>query len=150
METATAETTPETAETPIPEATLASRLRARWDGYRASARELPTRARELPIQARAQARARALALVTRVRIALDLPSRSEIAELTARLEDLDRRIGELAGGHVTEVPSLEAAAGTDGDATDGAGAEEPAKAGPQGTTQRKDKRRTAAAKTSRR
>jgi hypothetical protein len=45
-----------------------------------------------------------------LRIALDLPSRKELAELTARLEALDGRIASLAAGRMAElgrvVPTL--------------------------------------------
>lgn len=45
-----------------------------------------------------------------LRIALDLPSRKELAELTARLEALDARIASLAAERVAEmtkpVPTL--------------------------------------------
>jgi len=75
-------------------------------------------------------------------------SRSEIAELTARLEELDRRITQLAGGSAAEVPTLEAAAEEAAEAEAEAPAGDGAKASPE--TRRKDKRRNAAAKTSRR
>lgn len=46
----------------------------------------------------------------KLRIALDLPSRAELAELTARLEALDARISSLAAERVAEmsktVPTL--------------------------------------------
>ena len=42
----------------------------------------------------------ARAMITRLRIALDLPSRSEIAELTSRLEELDRRFAQLADARI--------------------------------------------------
>jgi hypothetical protein len=49
-----------------------------------------------------------------LRIALDLPSRKELAELTARLEALDGRIASLAAGRMAElgrvVPTLTEAA----------------------------------------
>ena len=48
----------------------------------------------------------------RVREVLDLPSRGELAELTHRLEQLDRRIADLAAERVAElsrtVPALPA------------------------------------------
>ncbi len=42
-------------------------------------------------------------LLERVRTALDLPSRSELAELTHRLEELDRKISALAAERVAEM-----------------------------------------------
>ncbi len=98
----------ETTTPPAPPATLRMRL-ADID---ARARALPAAARALPAAARARARARARAMITRLRVALDLPSRSEIAELTARLEELDRRFGQLADARLaTPVRSTLASAG---------------------------------------
>ncbi len=155
-------------ETPAPDATKASKLanlprlvRARAAALHARAKDLQARAKDLPIEART----RALALIARVRAALDLPSRSEIAELTARLDQLDRRITEIAAAHGIEtskpVPGL--AAGLDLDAVARAstlpdGTPDPI---PHETTearsdaelpehQRKDKKRNHAAKTTRR
>lgn len=49
-------------------------------------------------------------IAEQIRIALDLPSRKELAELTARLEALDARIASLAAERVAEmtkaVPTL--------------------------------------------
>ena len=42
-------------------------------------------------------------VLVRVRGALDLPSRAEMIELTTRLEQLDRRISELAAERVAEL-----------------------------------------------
>jgi len=42
-------------------------------------------------------------VVVRVRTALDLPSRSELVELTRRLEDLDQRIAQLAAERVAAM-----------------------------------------------
>ena len=48
-------------------------------------------------------------LLVRVRTALDLPSRSELLELTARLAELDQRISALAAERVAAMtePRLE-------------------------------------------
>src|SRR5262245_31784253 len=73
---------------------LADRLRSR-------VALVQTRVAELPVQVRAAA----VRLLDRVRTALDIPSRTELAELTARLEELDRRIGALS----TERASVEPA-----------------------------------------
>lgn len=58
-------------------------------------------------------RDRAHHLAGRLREALDLPSRTELTTLTARLEELDRRIAALAAERVaamaTAVPALPAA-----------------------------------------
>ncbi len=49
-------------------------------------------------------------LLARVRNVLDLPSRTEMADLTRRLEELDRRIAALAAARVEQmarvVPAL--------------------------------------------
>jgi hypothetical protein len=42
-------------------------------------------------------------VLVRVRGALDLPSRAEMIDLTERLEQLDRRISELAAERVAEL-----------------------------------------------
>ena len=42
-------------------------------------------------------------VLVRVRGALDLPSRAEMLDLTARLEQLDRRISDLAAERVAEL-----------------------------------------------
>src|SRR5215471_14878467 len=104
MDTAPATPAPEipaadaapTHDAPSPRAALKARfaaLEARAKDLAVRAKALRAKAAELP----AQTRARALALVERVRVALDLPSRTEIAELTARLDKLDARIAELTG-----------------------------------------------------
>jgi len=146
MDTAPATATPEThaadaapiadAHATSPRAALKARLAeltARAVALRTRAVELRARAAELP----AQTRARARALVERVRIALDLPSRTEIAELTARLDKLDARIAELTGAPaIGAVPTLpEPAANDDGSVPE---------------QSRKDKKRTHAAKVGRR
>jgi len=104
MDTASAVDNPSAANpihdaAPAAEATTASKLgalpalvRARVIELQARVRDLQARAQQLP----SEARTRALALVTRVRVALDLPSRSEIAELTQRLDALDQRIAHMA------------------------------------------------------
>jgi len=48
-------------------------------------------------------------VVVRVRTALDLPSRSELVELTRRLEDLDLRIAQLAAERVAAMSAPVAA-----------------------------------------
>jgi hypothetical protein len=105
MDTAPATTTETTTEpTTAPRfAAIKARLSARRDDLQHRAKELAARAQGLQARAKdlpLQARARALALVARVRIALDLPSRTEIAELSARLDRLDARIAELSGAPV--------------------------------------------------
>jgi hypothetical protein len=113
-------------------------LKARFDALQARAKELGARAKELRAKAKelpAQTRARALALVERVRVALDLPSRSEIAELTARLDKLDARIAELTGTPAVVATLPEAPVNDDA-------------ALPEQS--RKDKKRTHAAKVGRR
>ena len=129
---ATPETTTETTN-PARFAAIKAKLAARTGDLQLRAKALAERAQGL--QARAKelpvaARAKALALVERVRIALDLPSRTEIAELTARLDKLDARIAELSGAPV--VATLP-------ESTDDV---------PE--TSRKDKKRTQAAKSARR
>ncbi len=131
---ATPETNTSTEPTAAPRfAAIKAKLVARRDDLQHKAKELAARAQTLQARAKElplQARARALALVERVRIALDLPSRTEIAELTARLDKLDARIAELSGAPV--VATLP-------EASD----EVP-------ETSRKDKKRTQAAKSARR
>jgi len=81
---------------------LSIRLRSRLVAAQGRVAELPE-----------TVRAAANRLIERVRIALDMPSRSELAELSARLAELDRRISDLAAGRVAEmsrpVPALPAA-----------------------------------------
>lgn len=61
---------------------------------------------------RARVRGAVDRVLVRVRDALDLPSRGELADLTQRLEQLDRRIAELAAERIAElsrpVPALPA------------------------------------------
>ena len=61
---------------------------------------------------RARVRGAVDRVLIRVRDVLDLPSRGELADLTHRLEQLDRRIAELAAERVAElsrpVPALPA------------------------------------------
>lgn len=45
-------------------------------------------------------------LLERVRGALDLPSRAELAELTHRLEELDRKISALAAERVEQMAKV--------------------------------------------
>lgn len=52
---------------------------------------------------RARVRGAVDRVLVRVRDALDLPSRAEMIDLTERLEQLDRRIGELAAERVAEL-----------------------------------------------
>jgi hypothetical protein len=143
MDTAPATATPETPaaeaapihDAPSPRAMLKARLealQARAAALRTRALELRAKAQELP----AVTRARALALVERVRVALDLPSRTEIAELTARLDKLDARIAELTGAPAPAV----VATLPEGVANDAAVPEQ----------SRKDKKRNHAAKMGRR
>lgn len=70
------------------------------------------RIQELPATLQASTRARIARSLEQLRIALDLPSRKELAELTARLEALDARIASLAAERVAEmgrtVPTLAA------------------------------------------
>jgi hypothetical protein len=84
-------------------AALSDRLRTRFAAAQG-------RVAELPITVRSAAQR----LVDKVRVALDLPSRSELIELSAKLEELDRRIADLASARVAElarpVPSLPAPA----------------------------------------
>lgn len=91
------------------------------------------RIQELPATLQASTRARIARSLEQLRIALDLPSRKELAELTARLEALDARIASLAAERVAEmgrtVPTLAAGepepepeAETDADADAGNGA----------------------------
>jgi hypothetical protein len=84
-------------------AALTDRLRTRFAAAQGRVAELPDTVRSA-----------AQRLVDKVRIALDLPSRSELIELSAKLEELDRRIGDLASARVAEmarpVPSLPAPA----------------------------------------
>ena len=134
---ATAETTTTTETTAEPTAArfaaIKAKLAARTGDLQLRAKALAERAQTIQAKAKelpVAARARALALVERVRIALDLPSRTEIAELTARLDKLDARIAELSGG--APVASLP-------ETTDDV---------PE--TSRKDKKRTQAAKSARR
>jgi hypothetical protein len=85
------------------DATITHRLRTRFAAAQGRVAELPESVRYA-----------ALRLVERVRTALDIPSRTELAELSARLEELDRRIAELATARVEElarpIPSLPAPA----------------------------------------
>lgn len=57
-------------------------------------------------------------LLVRVRTALDLPSRSELLELTSRLAELDQRISALAAERVAAMtePRLELPEAADQDA----------------------------------
>lgn len=61
---------------------------------------------------RARVRGAVDRVLVRVRDVLDLPSRGELADLTHRLEQLDRRIADLAAERVAElsrpVPALPA------------------------------------------
>jgi hypothetical protein len=52
---------------------------------------------------RARVRGAVDRVLVRVRGALDLPSRAEMIDLTERLEQLDRRISELAAERVAEL-----------------------------------------------
>jgi hypothetical protein len=52
---------------------------------------------------RARVRGAVDRVLVRVRGALDLPSRAEMIDLTDRLEQLDRRISELAAERVAEL-----------------------------------------------
>lgn len=65
---------------------------------------------DLPAAIESSTRARIARTLEQLRIALDLPSRKELAELTARLEALDARIASLAAERVAEmskpVPTL--------------------------------------------
>jgi hypothetical protein len=131
---------------------LPALLRARVVELQARAQDLQARAKDLPTEART----RALALVARVRVALDLPSRSEIAELTQRLDALDRRITELGGKELGATkPVAGLTAGIDADAAARAatvpeGTPDPeAKPSPPEHT-RKEKRHHNAAKQTRR
>jgi hypothetical protein len=74
-------------------------------------------------------------ILGRIRGALDLPSRTELADLTQRLEELDRRIGALAAERVEAMvqatPALPEAAEAESaevDAAPAAAAVEPAAA----------------------
>lgn len=84
-------------------AALTDRLRTRFAAAQGRVAELPDTVRSA-----------AQRLVERVRTALDLPSRSELIELSAKLEELDRRIADLATARVADmarpVPSLPAPA----------------------------------------
>jgi hypothetical protein len=84
-------------------AALTDRLRTRFAAAQGRVAELPDTVRSA-----------AQRLVDRVRTALDLPSRSELIELSAKLEELDRRIADLASARVADmarpVPSLPAPA----------------------------------------
>jgi hypothetical protein len=84
-------------------AALTDRLRTRFAAAQGRVAELPDTVRSA-----------AQRLVERVRTALDLPSRSELIELSAKLEELDRRIADLASARVADmarpVPSLPAPA----------------------------------------
>lgn len=67
----------------------------------------------LPATLQTTTRERIARSLEQLRIALDLPSRKELAELTARLEALDARIAGLAAGRaelaaeeVKPVPAL--------------------------------------------
>jgi hypothetical protein len=84
-------------------AALTDRLRTRFAAAQGRVAELPDTVRSA-----------AQRLVEKVRVALDLPSRSELIELSAKLEELDRRIADLASARVAElarpVPSLPAPA----------------------------------------
>jgi hypothetical protein len=84
-------------------AALTDRLRTRFAAAQGRVAELPDTVRSA-----------AQRLVDKVRVALDLPSRSELIELSAKLEELDRRIADLASARVAElarpVPSLPAPA----------------------------------------
>ena len=127
-------------------AAIPALLRARVDELQVRARELGERAKVLQARAKdlpTEARTRALALVSRIRIALDLPSRSEIAELTARLDQLDQRIAALSGGASAPIASLPDAT-PEPVAAEGTGAAEVPE------QSRKDKKRNEAAKKSRR
>jgi hypothetical protein len=138
--TAAAEAAPTSKLAALP-ALVRARVSAGVDDLQHRAKELQARAKLLQARAKdlpAEARGRALALVARVRIALDLPSRSEIAELTARLDRLDQRIATLSGGAAPVATLAEGAP-----EVTVAEAELP-------EHQRKDKRRTNAAKTARR
>jgi ABC-type Co2+ transport system permease subunit len=153
----------ETVSTPSIPASIPASLRGRLA-------DLDARARALPIAARARARA----MITRLRIALDLPSRTEIAELTSRLEELDRRFVQLAAhaaparaslsapeaaptisAPVVEVAAApveeiaEEAAAAD-DAADDAGPDATAVESPGARVSRKERRRQQASKTARR
>ena len=119
MDTAPATTTEPTTETTTEPTTaprfaaIKARLAAGKDDLQQRAKDLAARAQGLQARAKElplQARARALALVERVRIALDLPSRTEIAELTARLDKLDARIAELSGAPVVAALAEESGA----------------------------------------
>ena len=114
--------TPATETTPTAEATaevaasFKAKLQARIDDLQVRAKDLADRAKGLQAKAKdlpAEARTRALALVAKIREALDLPSRSEIAELTARLDRLDQRIAQLSGGAPAPVAELTESAGDD-------------------------------------
>ncbi|HTJ42920.1 MAG TPA: hypothetical protein VL463_12540 [Kofleriaceae bacterium] len=107
--------TPATETTPTADATapaasaFKAKIEARLDDVKLKAKELADRAKGLQAKAKdlpAEARTRALALVAKIREALDLPSRSEIAELTARLDRLDQRIAALSGGEPVPVAVL--------------------------------------------
>jgi hypothetical protein len=64
----------------------------------------------LPASLETSTRRRIARTLEQLRIALDLPSRKELAELTSRLEALDARIASLAAERVAEmgrtVPTL--------------------------------------------
>jgi hypothetical protein len=136
-------------------AALTDRLRTRFAAAQGRVAELPDTVRSA-----------AQRLVDRVRTALDLPSRSELIELSAKLEELDRRIADLASARVADmarpVPSLpapaegavEAAAEVEADAIESeVDAEPAADAGAKnepGGRRRKTKGRATANKTSRR
>ena len=84
---------------------LSQRLRSQLAAAQGRVAELPDAVRTAALQ-----------LVERVRTVLDIPSRSELIELSARLEELDRRVAELATARVEElarpIPSLPAPAET--------------------------------------
>lgn len=88
-----------TATTTESTSSITSRLRHRLE-------DAQSRARAVPVSMRAAVDR----MLERMREALDLPSRSELQELTQRLEELDRRIAALAVERVGEmsrvVPAL--------------------------------------------
>ena len=79
----------------------------------AQLRRVPQQLRQVPEQLRSSVRRLVRVAGTRLRATLDLPSGTELQELLARVEEIDRRLGTLQtkqGGNDDKPPAKPAAA----------------------------------------
>ena len=91
------QTTGQTAETPTPaaDAGLADKLKEQAKVVRAQIESAPSKAKQRWGTVQASVKGAVQTAFEKVRGGLDLPSRKELNALTARIEELDKKLAEV-------------------------------------------------------